>query len=102
MIKDKSAAAKRLYYAEQNMDQAAIFTIHSFCQRLLTTYAFEAGSLFNKTLLKDEKHLILQQVQNFWREYFGKIGLIRKHYWMIFTLIYIVNYQKMFIYHHSL
>ena len=70
LIKDKSAAAKRLYYAEQNMDQAAIFTIHSFCQRLLTTYAFEAGSLFNKTLLKDEKHLILQQVQNFWREYF--------------------------------
>lgn len=70
LIDDKSLAAKRLLYAQQSMDQVAIFTIHSFCQRLLTTYAFESGSLFNKVLLKDEMHLYLQQVQDFWREYF--------------------------------
>ena len=70
LIEDKESAAKRLYYAEQSMDQAAIFTIHSFCQRLLTTYAFEAGSLFQKVLLKDETNLYLQKVQDFWRDYF--------------------------------
>lgn len=69
-IENKDVAARQLYYAEQSMDQAAIFTIHSFCQRLLTSYAFEAGALFKKTLLKDENQLYLQQVQDFWREYF--------------------------------
>lgn len=70
LIDDKDLAATRLLYAEQSMDEAAIFTIHSFCQRILTTYAFESGSLFKKTLVNDESQLYLQQVSDFWREYF--------------------------------
>ncbi|RKS85204.1 DNA helicase/exodeoxyribonuclease V beta subunit [Orbus hercynius] len=70
LIEDKNQALKRLTYAEQSMDEAAIFTIHGFCQRILTTYAFEAGILFNQTLVKDESSLYLQVVSDFWRTYF--------------------------------
>lgn len=69
-IVDKPSALKRLLYAEQNMDEAAIFTIHGFCQRMLSTYAFESGILFNQTLVKDESALYLQIVSDFWRDNF--------------------------------
>lgn len=67
LIDDKPLAIKRLLHAEQNMDEAAIFTIHGFCQRMLKTYAFEAGILFNQTLSKDESGLYLQVVSDVWR-----------------------------------
>jgi len=70
LIDDKPLALKRLLYAEQNMDEAAIFTIHSFCQRMLTTYAFESGLLFNHTLVKDLSELYLQEVNDIWRDNF--------------------------------
>ncbi|WP_392551827.1 exodeoxyribonuclease V subunit beta [Orbus wheelerorum] len=70
LIDDKPLALKRLLYAEQNMDEAAIFTIHSFCQRMLTTYAFESGVLFNQTLVKDQTDLYLQVVNDIWRDNF--------------------------------
>lgn len=69
-IDDKPSALKRLLYAEQNMDEAAIFTIHGFCQRMLSTYAFESGILFNQTLVKDESALYLRVVSDFWRDNF--------------------------------
>lgn len=70
LIDDKPLALRRLLYAEQNMDEAAIFTIHSFCQRILTTYAFEAGILLKQTLVKDESALYLQVASDVWRDYF--------------------------------
>ncbi|MGL4268175.1 MAG: UvrD-helicase domain-containing protein, partial [Plesiomonas sp.] len=39
-------AAQTLLAAERQMDEAAIYTIHGFCQRMLTQNAFESGSLF--------------------------------------------------------
>ncbi|WP_392561890.1 exodeoxyribonuclease V subunit beta [Orbus sturtevantii] len=70
LIDDKPLALKRLLYAEQNMDEAAIFTIHSFCQRILTTYAFESGILFNQTLVKDQTEIYLQVANDIWRDNF--------------------------------
>ena len=41
----RALALKQLLAAERQMDEAAIFTIHGFCQRMLTQNAFESGSL---------------------------------------------------------
>lgn len=70
LIDDKTLAIQRLISAEQSMDEATIFTIHGFCQRMLSSFAFEAGILFNQTLIKDESELYLQVVSDFWRDYF--------------------------------
>tara|TARA_R110001599_G_scaffold67867_4_gene191389 strand:+ start:11064 stop:14831 length:3768 start_codon:yes stop_codon:yes gene_type:complete len=59
---------QRLLKALAHFDQAAIFTIHSFCQRLLNDYAFEAGGRFNLTLLNDSQELIDTVVADFWRK----------------------------------
>jgi len=59
---------QRLLKALAHFDQAAIFTIHSFCQRLLNDYAFEAGGRFNLTLLTDSQELIDTVVADFWRK----------------------------------
>ena len=43
-IDDKDDAAKTLLLAERQMDEAAVFTIHGFCQRMLSLNAFESGT----------------------------------------------------------
>src|SRR5699024_9160415 len=43
----RAEAAQRLKTAAEWMDEAAIFTIHGFCYRLLRQHAFESGSLFD-------------------------------------------------------
>lgn len=63
-------AIRRLKLAEQNMDLAAIFTIHGFCRRMLMQYAFHSGIHFNVELLKDQSALYAQFAQEFWREQF--------------------------------
>lgn len=50
-----------------NFDQAAIFTIHGFCQRLLTESAFESGRLFDVELVKDSTPIINEIVNDYWR-----------------------------------
>ncbi|OCG01308.1 exodeoxyribonuclease V subunit beta [Gilliamella sp. wkB112] len=70
LISDPKIAIQKLTEAQQSMDDAAIYTIHSFCQRILTSHAFESGVLFEQTLVTDEHQLHLQVVQDFWRFYF--------------------------------
>lgn len=50
-------AAQWLLEAERQMDEAAIYTIHGFCQRMLATNAFESGVLFEQVLIQDEYEL---------------------------------------------
>jgi len=68
-IDDKSLAARILLLAEQQMDEAAIFTIHGFCQRMLSLNAFESGMLFEQQLLEDEAALRRQACADFWRRH---------------------------------
>ncbi len=56
-IPDRHQAAQILRLAEQQMDEAAIFTIHGFCQRMLSLNAFESGMLFEHQLIEDESLL---------------------------------------------
>lgn len=67
---DCTEAAQTLLAAERQMDEAAIYTIHGFCQRMLTQNAFESGSLFEQTLVTDEQSLVRQVVTDFWRRHF--------------------------------
>ncbi|OOF87470.1 exodeoxyribonuclease V subunit beta [Rodentibacter ratti] len=69
-IEDIPLAIQRLKLAEQNMDLAAIFTIHGFCRRMLMQYAFHSGVHFNLELMKDQSDLLKQFTYEFWREHF--------------------------------
>ena len=64
---DHAQAIKLLEQAIRQMDEAAIFTIHGFCQRMLKQHAFESGSLFESELTKDDQSLIRSAVLDFWR-----------------------------------
>lgn len=68
-ISDKQQAAQWLMLAERQMDEAAVFTIHGFCQRMLSLNAFESGMLFEQQLIEDESLLRYQACADFWRRH---------------------------------
>lgn len=73
---DLKETIQRLQFAEQNMDLAAIYTIHGFCRRMLMQYAVNSGIHFNLELVKDEKSLLTKLTNEFWREYFYSRSLL--------------------------
>ena len=50
-LSDEQMAAFRKAY--QDVDNAAIFTIHSFCQKALKEYAYDAGKPFDSSMVDD-------------------------------------------------
>ena len=68
-INDPQQAAQWLLLAERQMDEAAVFTIHGFCQRMLSLNAFESGMLFEQQLIEDESLLRYQACADFWRRH---------------------------------
>ena len=60
-------ALHRLEMALLDMDLAAVFTIHGFCQRMLQEQALESGQLFDFELTTDPSCLRAQVVQDYWR-----------------------------------
>lgn len=68
-ITDLPAAAGLLLAAERQMDEASIFTIHGFCQRMLNMNAFESGMLFEQQLVENQQQLLSQAAADFWRRY---------------------------------
>ncbi len=68
-IPQPADAASLLLAAERQMDEAAIFTIHGFCQRMLNLNAFESGMLFEQQLIEDEHQLLRQATADFWRRH---------------------------------
>ncbi len=73
-IKDRREAATLLTDALTRMDEAAIYTIHGFCQRMLQDHAFESGSPFEAELLESEQALRQQIVEDFWRRRFYPVS----------------------------
>ena len=61
------ACASRLDIAAQWMDEAAVSTIHSWCQRMLREHAFDSGSLFTQTLETDHSDLLGEVLRDYWR-----------------------------------
>lgn len=50
------------------LDEAAIFTIHGFCQRALTQHAFASGLPFNANMSTNSNDLILEACQDWYRQ----------------------------------
>ncbi|WP_028633353.1 exodeoxyribonuclease V subunit beta [Pseudomonas parafulva] len=61
--------AGRLEIAVQWMDEAAVSTIHGWCQRMLREHAFDSGSLFTQTLETDHSELLGQVMRDYWRRF---------------------------------
>ncbi len=67
-LPNKERALQRLELALVDMDQAPIFTIHSFCQRMLQEQALESGQLFDMELCADVSELRQELLYDFWRK----------------------------------
>ncbi len=70
MLQDVAEPAQlqdQLEDALSRMDQAAIHTIHGFCQRVLQDAAFDSGSDFEADFITDESHLQAIALADFWR-----------------------------------
>ncbi len=61
------ASRRRLLLAVHGFDEAAIFTIHGFCQRALQDAAFEAGGDFDAELTADDREIIDALLADAWR-----------------------------------
>ncbi|MDM8541865.1 exodeoxyribonuclease V subunit beta [Desulfococcaceae bacterium HSG9] len=66
---DMTIHKERLQNALRNFDETAIFTIHGFCMRALQENSFESGSLFDTELVADQSDLILEIIEDFWRNH---------------------------------
>jgi len=66
-IPDHAEARRQLAVAVRSFDEAAIFTIHGFCQRTLQENPFESGSLCNTELLTDQGSILSEIAQDYWR-----------------------------------
>ncbi|WP_169309244.1 exodeoxyribonuclease V subunit beta [Desulforhopalus sp. IMCC35007] len=66
-LTDYSQAIQRLQIALYDIDNANVFTIHGFCQRMLVDQALESGQLFNVELVTSVEHVISEVVDDFWR-----------------------------------
>src|ERR1017187_2041422 len=68
--------AARLDRALYGFDEAPIYTIHGFCQRVLRDRAFETGNLFDTELVTDQTPLLRQLVEDYWRKQFYRAGKV--------------------------
>ena len=73
-LQDRKEAAILLADALTRMDEAAIFTIHGFCQRMLQEHAFESGAPFEMEFLETEQPLRNSIMEDFWRQRFYTVS----------------------------
>ncbi len=60
-------ARKLLQKAMLELDQVSVLTIHSFCSRMLSRFAFETGQSMNTEPIGNIKELAALLVDDFWR-----------------------------------
>ncbi|MBW2273799.1 MAG: UvrD-helicase domain-containing protein [Deltaproteobacteria bacterium] len=64
----------------RGFDEAAIYTIHGFCQRTLIENAFECGVPYGTELVSDESALFAETVRDFWAtRLYGEDELFLRH-----------------------
>lgn len=59
---------KNLKAAVRDFDRCSVFTIHSFCQRMLKEHAFSGRIAYDTELTGDAAELIRKPVYDFWRK----------------------------------
>jgi exodeoxyribonuclease V beta subunit len=68
------ACARRLQLAAEWMDEAAVSTIHGWCNRMLREHAFDSDSLFSQTLETDQSELVAEAVRDYWRTFMAPLA----------------------------
>ncbi len=76
----KDKIIERLDRALCGFDEAAIYSIHGFCQRMLKDRAFESGALFDMELAADVSDLLQEIADDYWRKHFYSGGSIQASY----------------------
>jgi exodeoxyribonuclease V beta subunit len=66
-LTDRAGARVLLAEAVTRMDEAAVHTIHGFCQRALQEHAFESRAPFEAEFLTEEETLRREIAADFWR-----------------------------------
>lgn len=69
-VQDRNKASIHLRDQLTLMDQAAIFTIHGFCKRMLQEHAFASGALFDMEFITSQGELLKGIIEDFWRRGF--------------------------------
>ena len=67
-LRDKEQVVTQVNQALAAIDNAAIFTIHGFCQRMLKQHALESGQLFDAELTSNLDALQLSLAEDYWRK----------------------------------
>lgn len=67
---DAQECRQRLQLALVSFDEAAVFTIHGFCKRVLSENAFEARLPFESELVANEDSLLTELADQFWYRHF--------------------------------
>lgn len=77
LTEGKEITGQRLNNALLLLDETAILTIHSFCQRTLGEFAFETGQVFSAETMtaQDTVNVVEDQVNRFWRRYITTLEL---------------------------
>ena len=65
--------ARRLQVAAEWMDEAAVSTIHGWCNRMLREHAFDSDSLFTQALEADQSELFGEVVRDYWRSFLAPL-----------------------------
>ena len=68
---ERAAAARQLDLAAQWMDEAAIYTIHGWCQRMLAQHAFEGSD--TSDAIVDENARLMEAVRDYWRRFYAPL-----------------------------
>lgn len=69
---DRKRIVRDLEMILANFDETAIYTIHGFCQRILTDNAFASGELFEVEFIENQRRLEQEFIDDFWRRHFYK------------------------------
>lgn len=65
-----TGCARKLQLASEWMDEAAVSTIHGWCNRMLREHAFDSQSLFTQSLETDQTELLAEMVRDYWRNHY--------------------------------
>ncbi|AOB29614.1 exodeoxyribonuclease V subunit beta [Bordetella sp. H567] len=71
-----AACARKLQLAVEWMDEAAVSTIHGWCNRMLREHAFDSNSLFQQTLEQNTAPLMAEVVRDYWRAHIAPLDAI--------------------------
>ena len=79
-LSDHDQTCRDLACALNDFDEAAIYTIHGFCQRMLKENGLESATLFDVELVADLSDIHWQVVCDYWRQNTQGKGLLFLHY----------------------